>query len=206
MAKEKASHTRRYRETDNRLMKVAYRISDPMHKTRITVRELVRRAKVGSSTFYRHFRSLLDFSHRHECALVGATERLLLDLSPKEMPPEAIFFMVNKMFYQNRGSVRLLLVNNDNQAIRQAIWILRPLLTKDWPTYGRESDRKIYCFFVAMTMETIRLWAINYKFRQDYIEVITRQMMFISKNIALVLAPLMKVEEGKGFRVRDEYR
>lgn len=206
MMKGKISHTRRYRETEKKLMRIAYQISDSTHKTRITVQELVRRARIGSSTFYRHFRSLLDFSYRHERALVGAAERLLFDLSSKEKPPEAIFFMVNRMFYQNRGSVQLLLVNNGDRAIRQAFWVLRPLITRQWPTYGRVSDQKIYCFFVAMMTETIRLWAINYKFRQSYVEVVTKQMMFVSRNLGPALAPMMKAEEGKGLEVKDDYR
>lgn len=199
------SHTRRYRKTDEKLLSVAYRISGATRKTRITVKELARQARVSTSTFYRHFRNLLDFSRRHERAIREATERLLAESSGGSLDPGGVFFKVNRMFYLNRSSVRLLLANNNDRAVRWAFWAIRPLIVRGWPTYGLVSDRKIYCFFVAEATEAVKLWVVNYGFRQSYIEDITRQLVFISKMTAPMLAPLMKMEDEKGLRVSNDY-
>lgn len=205
MIKRKPSHTRRYQETERRLLVVAYKISKPLRETRITVRELVRRARISVSTFYRHFRSLLDFSRKHERVLVKAAEQLLVELSQKDLSKEAVFFRINRMFYLNRASVQFLLANNNDRAIRRAFWVLRPLITKEWPVYGKECDQKIYCFFVAEATETVKLWAISYHFWQNYIDDVTRQLVFIAKIIAPALAPMVKMEEERGLKVMKDY-
>ena len=189
---EKA-HTRRYQKTEEKLLNTAYNISTSDNKQPFTVHNLAYQARISTSTFYRHFRSLLDFSRRHEKKLKKAAELLYDELSQKDLPPEALFLRIVLLIYKGRSSVRLLLSKNDDRAIRAIFWVFRPLITKQWPSYGAASDRLIYSYFVAEATEAIRLWVIDQNFRQKHIETIANQVFFISKIIAPALAPIIKV-------------
>lgn len=205
MSQQTIKHTRRYIQAEQKLITVASKIFNPLKAAHITVKELARQAKVGTSTFYRHFHSLIDFFHRHEKILKTASEHLVSDLSDKNLPPEKLFFQISRLLYLNRASVTFMFASKNDRVIRQIFWIFRPLITKNWPTYGHASDQRIYCFFVAEATEIIRLWAIGYDFQQDRVSEITRQLSFISKALAPTLAPIIVAKTTKPDPLPENY-
>lgn len=194
MEQELKKHTRRYHRTDKKFLRVAYRSLALSDGARVTIKEIAHQAGVNISTFYRHFRSLLDFSQRHRRLVKQASEQLLIELVAKNPSPEVLFFKINRLIYLNRASVRFLLASKDDQVIRQIFWILRPLITANWSSYGRISDQKIYCFFVAEATEAVRLWVVGHNFCRSYIDTVTRQLAAISRTAPRSLAPIVKAE------------
>ena len=199
-------HTRRYQKTEHKLVVAASEISSLANKEVFTVKGLAYRARVSASTFYRHFRNMLDFSNHHIDIIRQASEELLVHLNTQEaLAPEMVFFQINRMIYIHRTSVRFLFASEKDYAIRQVFWILKPLVTKNWASYGALLDQRIYCYFVVEATEAIRLWVIADGFRREHIDIVTSQQAFLAKKVSSAIMPIVKMEESDIVAIPDNY-
>lgn len=182
-------HTRHYHKTNAKILQSISTIAAKQHSlASIKIRTICHYAKISVSTFYRHFRNLLDFSSWYKSIYLKELAIFAKVAFPEKLTPQQTFEKVFIFIYRHRKIIRLELATYDIYLLSETFHVLRPVITRQWNNYGAKTNDFIYNTYSSYMMQLVIAWCWQSNFNSKDIPRLSRLAIYVGRATRPVLA------------------
>ena len=179
---EKHMNDRRFRKTEEAIF-YAYFGGDIY----ISTGEMAKRAGISRSTFYRHHSTVGAIMADYERYAITKFSRAIRRMTRKDIRLKNIFMKTLYFLLMNKPLFEMLIKSGNKKVITGMVNSLRPYIEKSARLTG--DNRMIFRVYAGEITEVIVDW-IERGFKEDAIEVVVDDLMYLTKTARNRLKPL----------------
>ncbi|MDO4967186.1 MAG: hypothetical protein Q4E70_00225 [Candidatus Saccharibacteria bacterium] len=179
-----------YFDTEKKLLSALARVLKEKRSFNIKTREVSREAKLAYSSFYIHHKSLSELVRVYEEAILSDVNlELKKALKTQNYSLEKSYQNILLALYRHRELLSVIINSRNIELPVKVIKTLKPLIVKDWRSYGRKTDEIIFYQLSAEIMTEIILWKTE-RFAVDEISKHAHRLAILTNNAPKQFAPL----------------
>jgi len=186
----KHGQNKNYFDTEKKLLSALARVLKEKRSFNIKTREVSREAELAYSSFYIHHKNLSELVRVYEEAiLLDVNLELKKILKTKNYPLEKGYQNILLALYRHRELLSVIINSRNIELPVKIVKALEPLIIKDWRSYGRKTDEKIFYQLSAEIMVEIVFWKTE-RFAVDEIPKHAHHLAILTSNAPKQFAPL----------------
>ena len=174
---------RRFRKTEDAIMGAFYVVGEFSN-----LADVIRKAKISRSTFYRHHGSMQKIVFDHEEYLMSRYLRIVRSRRKKKSIGKKDVFRQMLVFMMVNKKVLLVLLKNGNgEIVRRMVRALRPRIMRAYK--WSNCSGKVFEIYVNEILALIQDWEKN-MFSEDELDRILWEIMYLTETAKKRLRPL----------------
>ena len=170
-----------YFGTERRLLKATAKVLKKRHYLGLRTSEISRTAGLAGSSFYIHYRSLSDLIDKNQQKILKGLNRIIIQEKRHSGGLESFFRNVLLYLHLHRELLDLVVEVENVQLPLLVTHKIRPIVTRNWNSYGKKIDDRIYLLFEFNCIAEFSIWRSE-KFSIDTLVEHSRRLTYFATN------------------------